>query len=123
MKPYVKQFFKTIHQGFKFYEAYGHKCGFPVCKNDQKKDKFGKPRYKYLRCSHAGISDCKSSNDSLGDDDSKSKSRWIASRRCQCDAELVLKYMYPLDGYVVLSFVEDHNHPLLPRRAEIFEMQ
>ncbi|KAK1369541.1 hypothetical protein POM88_035633 [Heracleum sosnowskyi] len=118
--PYVNQFFTTIEQAYNFYLEYGRKSGFEVRKNEQKKDKFRNISHKYIRCSHTGTSDSKSSINSLVDDDSNSKKRRrTASRRCQCDAKLILKNMGP-SGYVVLSFIEDHNHPLLSKEGRKF---
>ena len=94
--------------------------GFDVRKNEQKKDKFGNLSHKYIRCSNAGCSDLTSAtNSSVDDAGTSSQRRRTASRRCQCETKIILKYMGP-QGFVVLSFVEDHNHPLVSEEGRKF---
>ncbi|WOH13726.1 hypothetical protein DCAR_0833237 [Daucus carota subsp. sativus] len=48
-----------------------------------------------------------------------SQVRKTTSRRCECEAHIVLKAA-GLRGFVIMSFVEDHNHPLAVGAENMF---
>ncbi|KAK1396110.1 hypothetical protein POM88_005973 [Heracleum sosnowskyi] len=113
IKPRVNQLFETINQAYTFYRDYGRKCGFDVRRNKGKKDTTsGKIKYKYIRCNHAGGNNNKIAINVAEHVENSGKRRRTTSRRCKCQAKITLKYMGD-KGYVILSFVEDHNHPLV----------
>lgn len=115
VRPRVNQIFKTIELAHSFYTNYGRKCGFDVRRNEEKIVD-GKVRYKYIRCNQAGGDD---TFDVAERGESSGKCRRTATRRCKCQAKITLKHMGD-EGYFVLKFVEDHNHPLVPEAGRKF---
>ncbi|KAK1356303.1 hypothetical protein POM88_049559 [Heracleum sosnowskyi] len=73
---------------------------------------------KYYVCSREGINEVKFGS-SNGECSKVVKKRRSVSWRCGCKAKMVLKYM-SMEKYFVFSFVEQHNHPLVPKTGRQF---
>lgn len=120
LKPRLGQMFPTIDDAYDFYKEYGRKSGFDIRKNTSRKDKSGYVLHKYYVCSNAGSYErsCPSV-DNLNSDGKQTRRRRTSSTRCNCPAKLVLKF-HPNQGYVVMGFSEEHNHPLVSTSCRKF---
>lgn len=73
---------------------------------------------KHIQCNHAGSpTQNKVYSESVAE--IPGKRRRTTSRRCGCKAQIVMKPAGPR-GFVVMSFVEQHNHPLASEVGKMF---
>ena len=116
-KPQVNHHFPTIEDAFLFYKEYGRSCGFDVRKSSKKPYKRG-TYAKHIQCSHGGGPGKKILN---GFDDAvvEGSQRRTTSQRCYCKAKIVLKPA-GVRGFVIMSFVEEHNHSFAYGPARMF---
>ncbi|KAK1396433.1 hypothetical protein POM88_006296 [Heracleum sosnowskyi] len=119
-KPQTNQHFPALEDAYLFYLNYGRTCGFDVNKSTEKSDKHKNMLAKYIECNRAGSPHHNKSK--LLDEngvEGKKKRRKTTSRRCYCKAKIILK---PAGhrGFVIMSFVEEHNHPLATGAARMF---
>ncbi|KAK1360475.1 hypothetical protein POM88_044949 [Heracleum sosnowskyi] len=100
-KPFVGQTFSNIDAAFEFYEEYGRLCGFDMRKSSSKY-RSTLMTHKYMEFSSAGMNEEK-----------KIKRRRTTTRRCDCEAKIVLNKDSPYtDSCFIHKFVEVHNHAL-----------
>ncbi|KAK1383119.1 hypothetical protein POM88_020854 [Heracleum sosnowskyi] len=118
-KPYVNRVFPSVDAGYEFYKEYGRLCGFDVRKSTSKHASDGTLILKYIECSRAGIHDNNNYETSKVIVEKRTKRRRTTSRRCDCNAMIKLKYA-GLRGYVVSTFVNDHNHSLASATGKQF---
>lgn len=110
-KPHTNKHFLTLEDAFIFYQEYGRQCGFDVRKSSQRSDKLGNVISKYIQCSHGGSPNTDKAKLVEEFVTEGSQIRRTTSKRCYCPAQINMK-LAGLGGYVVMSFVEEHNHPL-----------
>lgn len=117
--PYPGLQFTDIESCFQFYTEYGRQGGFEVRKSTQKVRQ-GIIVTKYIVCSKAGHHETSMSKNLAAKSDSSHSSSTIdvqlkcrrtVTKKCECNAKIILKYM-GLNCYAVSSFIEGHNHPL-----------
>lgn len=119
-KPHTNQHFPTLEDAFLFYREYGRQCGFDVRKSTEKSDRRGNLLAKYIQCSHAGSPTHNKTK--LVEDFVVSGSETIrksTSIRCNCKAQIILKPAGQR-GFVIMSFVEEHNHDFATRTGKIW---
>nr|XP_017239627.1 PREDICTED: protein FAR1-RELATED SEQUENCE 1-like [Daucus carota subsp. sativus] len=111
--------FPTLEDAFLFYREYGRQGGFDVRKSGQKSDRRGNVVSKVMQCNCGGNptpGKLKSKDDMVVE---SSQDRRTTSRRCLCEARIVLKAAGQR-GFVVMSFVEEHNHHLAVGAESMF---
>ncbi|KAK1351608.1 hypothetical protein POM88_054180 [Heracleum sosnowskyi] len=118
-KPFLNQHFPTLEDAFIFYREYGRICGFDVRKSTQKSDGHGNVKAKHIQCNRAGWPKPKKAKYDEIAVQSPKKRRRTSSRRCGCKAQIVMKSS-GFGGFVVMSFVEEHNHPLASEAGKMF---
>lgn len=87
----------------------GQLCGFDTRRTTEKKDDDDAKRIitKYVVCSRSGFKERKK----IRSDRSTSRVRRTVSKRCGCNAKVILKFVSG-ENYRISVFVEDHNHEL-----------
>lgn len=116
--PVVNKVFDCLEKGMVFYQEYGRLFGFDARRSTEKAadDDPKTIICKYVVCNRAGYNEKK-----LIVADSKSKvcRRRTASNRCGCPAKIALRLV---SGtlYRITTFVEKHNHDLVPKNARQF---
>lgn len=119
-KPYLNQHFLTLDDEYDFYYEYGCICNFDVRKSTKKTNSHGYLRAKYIVYNRGG-SPYKHKSKLVDDhvvEGSHTRRRTI-SCRCNCQARIVLKPV-GVKGFVVISFIEEHNHPLATGASRMF---
>ncbi|KAK1358881.1 hypothetical protein POM88_043355 [Heracleum sosnowskyi] len=119
-KPHTNTYFLTLKEAFTFYVDYGRICGFDVRKSTKKSDARGNRLAKYMLCNRGG-NPKKNKSKEVGENvgERPKKTRRTTSRRCNCKAQIILKPAGPR-GFVLMSFVEEHNHPLASGAERMF---
>ncbi|XP_042067269.1 protein FAR1-RELATED SEQUENCE 5-like [Salvia splendens] len=110
LKPKIGQSFMTLDHALDFYNNYARYVGFDTRKNGSKKEK-DVITWIYVVCSQEGTKQRKSEQSEL-----KSKR---SSIKCYCNAKVSWKYFMSV-GYVIQSFVEEHNHEMVEERHKRF---
>lgn len=119
-KPHTNQHFPTLEDAYVFYVDYGRICGFDVRKSTKKTNKCGELNAKYVMCNRGGNpSKTKSDLSSENVGEGRKVRRRTTSRRCNCKARIIMKPVGP-KGFVLMSFVEEHNHPLASGAERMF---
>ncbi|KAK1382518.1 hypothetical protein POM88_020253 [Heracleum sosnowskyi] len=119
-KPQTNKYIPTLEEAFTFYVDYGRICGFDVRKSTKKSDARGNRLAKYMLCNRGGNPKKKKSQETcVNVGDKPKKTRRTTSRRCNCKAQIILKPAGPR-GFVLMSFVEEHNHPLASGAERMF---
>ncbi|KAK1383140.1 hypothetical protein POM88_020875 [Heracleum sosnowskyi] len=93
-KPQTNTYILTLEEAFTFYVDYGCICGFDVRKSTKKSDARGNLLAKYMLCNCGGNPKKKKSEETCVN---------VGPR-----------------GFVLMSFVEDHNHPLASGAERMF---
>lgn len=101
--PNVGQIFNSLEEAYNFYFEYGKHSGFDIRRSVQKTHKDGTILRKHFCCSRAGHI--------IKDHDLTESHRKTMKKMCDCKANIVLKFV-GLNGYVVNSVKEVHNHEL-----------
>ncbi|KAK1402689.1 hypothetical protein POM88_002294 [Heracleum sosnowskyi] len=119
-KPHTNQHFATLKDAYKFYWAHGRICGFDVRKSTEKSDRKGNFKAKYIQCNRGG-SPYQNRSKLLDENgvEGTHRRRKTTSRRCNCRALIIMKPAGP-KGFVIMSFIEEHNHPLATGDAKMF---
>ena len=117
-KPQLNQHYPTLEDAFIFYKEYGRICGFDVRKYTKRTDRFGNLYAKYLICNRGGSSRPKKLLDDVGNV-VEGPFRKTSSKRCNCPAQVVLKTAGNR-GFVLMGFIEEHNHPLVSGAGPMF---
>ncbi|KAK1363406.1 hypothetical protein POM88_038967 [Heracleum sosnowskyi] len=119
-KPQTNTYIPTLEEAFTFYVDYGRICGFDVRKSTKKSDARGNLLAKYMLCNRGGNPKKKKSEETcVNVGEKQKKTRRTTSRRCNCKAQIILKPAGPR-GFVLMSFVEEHNHPLASGAERMF---
>lgn len=127
-KPYYGQRFDDIESCFVFYTEYGRQGGFNVRKSTQH-TKNNKIVLKYIVCSKAGYHETSMSKfcDAKSESSHTSSASGVQVRRrrtvtkkTECDAKVILKYLGSDGGYIISCFIEGHNHPLATESGKEF---
>lgn len=116
--PILNQHFPTL-DAFIYYKEYGRMCGFDVRKSTKKSERHGYVKAKHIQCSHAGWPKQNKAKDVKFSGENPKKRRRTSSRRCGCNAQIVMKPS-AVRGFVVMSFTEEHNHPLASEAEKLF---
>ncbi|GKA41224.1 FAR1-related sequence 5-like protein [Tanacetum coccineum] len=119
-KPKKGRFYDNFNDAFKMYRVYSQKARFNIRKAEFKR-KNGQITHSYVECNRAGkprrSKEVNSLNEVDGEDveipgNKKRKCR-TKSQAINCPAKLCLKRVIGTETYMVLDFVENHNHPLM----------
>ncbi|XP_074327578.1 protein FAR1-RELATED SEQUENCE 5-like [Apium graveolens] len=119
-KPHTNQCFPMLEDAYVFYRNYGRIYGFDVRKSTKKTDNKKQLLAKYIQCNKGGSPYQNKSNksDENGVEEKQIRRR-TKSRRCNCKALIIMKPAGPR-GIMVMSFIEEHNHPLASGAARMF---
>ncbi|XP_017228981.2 protein FAR1-RELATED SEQUENCE 5 [Daucus carota subsp. sativus] len=109
---------ESLEDAFIFYKEYGRICGFDVRKYTKRTDRFGNLYAKYLICNRGGSSRPKKLLDDVGNV-VEGPFRKTSSKRCNFPAQVVLKTAGNR-GFVLMGFIEEHNHPLVSGAGRMF---
>ncbi|KAK1412927.1 hypothetical protein QVD17_34537 [Tagetes erecta] len=103
--------FKSFEDGLQTFKSYAEKVGFSVRKGQTKwwKDAI---THKYLRCNKAGNPQPKHKFDTLDKGSLKQKRR-SRFTTCDCKVHILLNFDEAQNEWVVVTFDEYHNHPLV----------
>ncbi|KAK1428123.1 hypothetical protein QVD17_16951 [Tagetes erecta] len=103
--------FKSFEDGLQTFKSYAEKVGFSVRKGQTKwwKDAV---THKYLRCNKAGNPQPKNKFDTLDKGSLKQKRR-SRFTTCDCKVHILLNFDEAKNDWVVVTFDEYHNHPLV----------
>ncbi|XP_042012168.1 protein FAR1-RELATED SEQUENCE 5-like [Salvia splendens] len=100
----------TLDRALDFYNNYARYVGFDTRKKGSKKEK-EVTTWIYVVCSREGTQQRKSEQSEL--------KRKRSSIKCYCNAKVSWKYIMGV-GYVIQSFVEEHNHEMVEGRHKRF---
>ncbi|XP_063938020.1 protein FAR-RED IMPAIRED RESPONSE 1-like [Daucus carota subsp. sativus] len=117
-KPKLNQHFSTLDEAFDFYREYGKECGFDVISSTKKSDRWGNLYAKYYQCSRGNKPDTKKFRDSA-EHVLQGPCKRTTSKRCECRARIIMKRA-GLRGFVLMGFIEEHNHPLATGKEKMF---
>lgn len=117
-KPQLNKHFPTLQDAYLYYKQYGRMCGFDVRKSTKKSDSRGNIIAKYMQCSRGGNPYANKLKDKAGNYIA-GPSRRTTSQRCFCRAQIILKPA-AVRGFVIMGFIEEHNHPLAAGRSRMF---
>ena len=118
--PYIGQVFESIEAGLLFYKKYGRVAGFDIRSSSLKYDKDKNVVTKYYVCNRQGFSEV-SFSDALKGSPSKERLRRTMVGRCGCNARMIINRKSPT-CYVVVKFIEDHNHELVLKGKQFLKM-
>ncbi|XP_042052368.1 protein FAR1-RELATED SEQUENCE 5-like [Salvia splendens] len=110
LKPKIGQSFMTLDRALDFYNNYARYVGFDTRKKGSKKEK-DVTTWIYVVCSREGTKQRNSKQSEV--------KRKRSSIKCYCNAKVSWKYIMGV-GYVIQSFVEDHNHEMVEERHKRF---
>ncbi|XP_042039365.1 protein FAR1-RELATED SEQUENCE 5-like [Salvia splendens] len=100
----------TLDRALDFYNNYARYVGFDTRKKGSKKEK-DVTTWIYVVCSREGTKQRNSKQSEV--------KRKRSSIKCYCNAKVSWKYIMGV-GYVIQSFVEDHNHEMVEERHKRF---
>ncbi|XP_042043616.1 protein FAR1-RELATED SEQUENCE 5-like [Salvia splendens] len=100
----------TLDRALDFYNNYARYVGFDTRKKGSKKEK-DVITWIYVVCSREGTKQRKSEQSEV--------KRKCSSIKCYCNAKVSWKYFMGV-GYVIQSFVEEHNHEMVEERHKHF---
>ncbi|XP_042027086.1 protein FAR1-RELATED SEQUENCE 5-like [Salvia splendens] len=100
----------TLDRALDFYNNYARYVGFDTRKKGSKKEK-DVTTWIYVVCSREGTKQRNSKQSEV--------KRKRSSIKCYCNAKVSWKYIMGV-GYVIQSFVEDHNHEMVDERHKRF---
>ncbi|XP_042051660.1 protein FAR1-RELATED SEQUENCE 5-like [Salvia splendens] len=110
LKPKIGQSFMTLDRALDFYNNYARYVGFDTRKKGSKKEK-DVTTWIYVVCSREGTKQRNSEQSEV--------KRKRSSIKCYCNAKVSWKYIMGV-GYVIQSFVEEHNHEMVEERHKRF---
>ncbi|GJZ08380.1 FAR1-related sequence 5-like protein [Tanacetum coccineum] len=119
-KPKKGRFFDNFNDAFEMYQVYSQKARFNIRKAGFKR-KNGQITHSYVECNRAGKPRRSKEVNTLNEVDvedveipgNKKRKRRTNSQAISCPAKLCLKRIIGTETYMVLDFVENHNHPLM----------
>ncbi|GJW06932.1 FAR1-related sequence 5-like protein, partial [Tanacetum coccineum] len=119
-KPKKGFFFDNYNDAFEMYQLYSEKARFNIRKAGFKR-KNGQITHSYIECNRARMPRRAKEVNTLNEDDgedgknpgTKKRKRMTKSQAINCPAKLCLKKIIGTESYMVLDFVENHNHPLM----------
>ncbi|GJX80746.1 FAR1-related sequence 5-like protein [Tanacetum coccineum] len=119
-KPKKGFFFDNYNDAFEMYQLYSQKARFNIRKAGFKR-KNGQITHSYIECNRARMPRRAKEVNTLNEDDgedgenpgTKKRKRMTKSQAINCPAKLCLKKIIGTESYMVLDFVENHNHPLM----------
>ena len=118
--PYIGQVFESIEAGLLFYKKYGRVAVFDIRSSSLKYDKDKNVVTKYYVCNRQSFSEV-SFSDALKGSPSKERLRRTMVGRCGCNAKMIINCTSPT-CYVVVKFIEDHNHELVLKGKQFLKM-
>ncbi|XP_042027185.1 protein FAR1-RELATED SEQUENCE 5-like [Salvia splendens] len=110
LKPKIGQSFMNLDRALDFYNNYARYVGFDTRKKGSKKEK-DVTTWIYVVCSREGTKQRNSEQSEV--------KRKRSSIKCYCNAKVSWKYIMGV-GYVIQSFVEEHNHEMVEERHKRF---
>lgn len=116
LKPRKGKIFRTLEDGIEFYKKYARIVGFDTRLSSARKVG-GTLIWRYVVCNREGEKNVADDvNDHL--EEAKNRRRRV-SMRCGCMARVAFKFSSDF-GYIVHSFNEQHNHPLVEDQYKHF---
>ncbi|GJR11912.1 FAR1 DNA binding domain-containing protein [Tanacetum coccineum] len=117
-KPKKGVFFDNYNDAFEMYQVYSEKARFNIRKAGFKRNN---GQITHSKCNRAGkprkVKEVNTLNEVDGEDaeipSTKKRKRRTKSQAINCPAKLCLKKIIGTESYMVLDFVENHNHPLM----------
>ncbi|GJR63618.1 FAR1-related sequence 5-like protein [Tanacetum coccineum] len=119
-KPNIGRFFDSLNDAYEMYKVYSEKARFNIRKAGFKR-KNGQITHSYVECNRARkprrTKEVNTLNEVAEEDgenpSNKKRKRRTKSQAINCPAKLCLKKITGTETYMVLDFVENHNHPLM----------